>query len=191
MIILSKVKCNCISLANILINTNLLLLKLVQFFDYIFLFPNVAQFSRIKTVENGKIETKLKWNKKKWRRRRGNIQEFHPDKIYKNKIISTIAISSLHVCWEDSSKSIPFNRDKEAEDISLIDLFTFTYLRNGFAAGRRRREEVSRRIIASEETFHHLEILLRSFSVLHFVLLYRSSPRSLPSTTKMLPSPSL
>lgn len=58
MIILSKVKCNCISLANILINTNLL--KLVQFFDYIFLFPNVAQFSRIKTVENGKIETKLK-----------------------------------------------------------------------------------------------------------------------------------
>lgn len=58
MIILSKVKYNCISLANILINTNLL--KLVQFFDYIFLFPNVAQFSRIKTVENGKIETKLK-----------------------------------------------------------------------------------------------------------------------------------
>lgn len=58
MIILSKVKCNCISLANILINTNLL--KLVQFFDYIFLFPNVAQFSRIKTVENGKIEAKLK-----------------------------------------------------------------------------------------------------------------------------------
>lgn len=191
MIILSKVKYNCISLANILINTNLLLLKFVQFFDYIFLFPNVAQFSRIKKVENGKIETKLKWNKKKWRRRRGNIQEFHPDKIYKNKIISTIAISSLHVCWEDSSKSIPFNRDKEAEDISLIDLFTFTYLRNGFAAGRRRREEVSRRIIASEETFHHLEILLRSFSVLHFVLLYRSSPRSLPSTTKMLPSPSI
>lgn len=60
MIILSKVKYNCISLANILINTNLLLLKLVQFFDYIFLFPNVAQFSRIKKVENGKIETKLK-----------------------------------------------------------------------------------------------------------------------------------
>lgn len=58
MIILSKVKYNCISLANILINTNLL--KLVQFFDYIFLFPNVAQFSRIKTIENGKIETKLK-----------------------------------------------------------------------------------------------------------------------------------
>lgn len=188
MIILSKVKYNCISLANILINTNLL--KLVQFFDYIFLFPNVAQFSRIKTIENGKIETKLKWNKKKWRRRRGNIQEFHPELKF-IKIVSTIALSSLHVCWEDSSKSIPFNRDKEAEDISLIDLFTFTYLRNGFAAGWRRREEVSRRIIASEETFHHLEILLRSFSVLHFVLLYRSSPRSLPSTTKMLPSPSL
>lgn len=37
-----------------------MLLKLIQFFDYIFLFPNVAQFSRIKTVENGKIETKLK-----------------------------------------------------------------------------------------------------------------------------------
>lgn len=186
---LSKVKYNCISLANILINTNLLLLKFVQFFDYIFLFPNVAQFSRIKQSKTGKL-------KRNWNETKKNEEE--EEEISKNftlikfiKIVSTIALSSLHVCWEDSSKSIPFNRDKEAEDISLIDLFTFTYLRNGFAAGRRRREEVSRRIIASEETFHHLEILLRSFSVLHFVLVYRSSPRSLPSTTKMLPSPSL
>lgn len=188
MIILSKVKCNCISLANILINA----LKTHSIFWLHIFVPECCSIFKDKNNRKRENWNETEMKQKKWRRRRrGNIQEFHPDKIYKNKIISTIAISSLHVCWEYSSKSIPFNRDKEAEDISLIDLFTFTYLRNGFAAGRRRREEVSRRIIASEETFHHLEILLRSFSVLHFVLLYRSSPRSLPSTTKMLPSPSL
>lgn len=84
MIILSKVKYNCISLANILINTNLLLLKLVQFFDYIFLFPNVAQFSRIKTIENGKIETKLKWNKKMKKKKRKYPRISPWIKIYKN-----------------------------------------------------------------------------------------------------------